>query len=322
MSALAFKALRLLADGRFRSGEAMARDLGRSRATLNEALKLAPQLGVDLFRVRGKGYRLASPIEFLDAKAIVAALGPAAARVRLVLFDEIDSTSTRLATLAAEGAPTGTCVAVEWQRAGRGRRGRAWQSGLGSGLAFSLLWRFERGAGHLAGLSLAVAVALARALEECGVAGVGVKWPNDLVIDNRKLAGILVETSGDMLGPTAAIIGVGLNYRLPEALVARIDQPAIDVAAACAHLPSRNALLGSMVRELAAGLDAFERSGFAASRDAWRARHAYAGKRVRVLPSDEEAYDADVVDIAEDGALLVAAAGRTRRLVSAEVSVR
>ena len=322
MSALTFKALRLLADGRFRSGEAIARGLGRSRATLNEALKIAPLLGVDLFRVRGKGYRLASPIEFLDAKAIAAALGPAAARVRLVLLDEIDSTSTRLAALAAEGAPTATCVAVEWQRAGRGRRGRAWQSGLGSGLAFSLLWRFERGAGHLAGLSLAVAVALARALENAGVARVGVKWPNDIVVDGRKLAGILVETSGDMLGPTAAIIGVGVNYRLPEALLARIDQPAIDVAGACVSLPSRNALLGAMARELVAELDAFERSGFSASRDAWRARHAYAGQRVRVLPSNEKAYDAQVVDIAEDGALLVSAAGQTLRLTSAEVSVR
>jgi BirA family biotin operon repressor/biotin-[acetyl-CoA-carboxylase] ligase len=322
MSPLTFKALRLLADGRFQSGEAIARGLGRSRATLNEALKIAPQLGVDLFRVRGKGYRLASPIEFLDAQAIVAALGPAATRVRLALLDEVDSTSTRLAALAAEGAPTATCVAVEWQRAGRGRRGRTWQSGLGSGLAFSLLWRFERGAGHLAGLSLAVAVALARALEDAGVAGVGVKWPNDIVVDGRKLAGILVETSGDMLGPTAAIIGVGVNYRLPESLAARIDQPVIDVAAASAQLPSRNALLGAMVRELVAGLDAFERSGFAASREAWRARHALAGRRVRVSPANEEAYDADVVDIAEDGALLVATAGRTVRLTSAEVSVR
>lgn len=322
MSTLAFQALRLLSDGRFRSGEAIARGLGRSRAALNEALKVAPLLGVDLFRVRGKGYRLALPIEFLEAQAVVASLGPAASRVRLVLLDEIDSTSTRLSAMAAEGAPTGTCVAVEWQRAGRGRRGRAWQSGLGSGLAFSLLWRFERGAGHLAGLSLAVAVALARALEQAGVTGVGVKWPNDLVVGNRKLAGILVETSGDMLGPTAAIIGVGLNYRLPEAMLARIDQPASDVAGACTTLPSRNALLGAIVRELVAELDGFEQAGFRASRDSWRARHAYAGKRVRVLPANEEAYDAEVVDIAEDGALLVAAGGRTLRLTSAEVSVR
>jgi BirA family transcriptional regulator, biotin operon repressor / biotin---[acetyl-CoA-carboxylase] ligase len=322
MSALAFQALRLLADGRFRSGEDIARGLGRSRAALNEALKVAPLLGVDLFRVRGKGYRLAAPIEFLEAPVIVAALGSCASRVRLILLDEIDSTSTRLSALAAEGAPTGTCVAVEWQRAGRGRRGRAWQSGLGSGLAFSLLWRFERGAGHLAGLSLAVAVALARALEEAGATGVGVKWPNDLVVDDRKLAGILVETTGEMLGPTAAVIGVGVNYRLPEALVARIDQPVTDVASACASLPSRNTLLGSMVRELVGELDAFERSGFAASREAWRARHPYAGRRVRVSPSNEAAYDADVIDIADDGALLVAAAGGTQRLTSAEVSVR
>src|SRR5262249_6776385 len=149
MSELTFRALRALADGRFHSGEDMARALGRSRATLSEALKMAPELGLDLYSVRGKGYRLAAPIEFLDAEAIGARLAAEDSRVHLQVADQVDSTSTRLLELAAVGAPSGTCLAAEWQSAGRGRRGRSWVSSVGGSLTFSLLWRFERGAGHL-----------------------------------------------------------------------------------------------------------------------------------------------------------------------------
>ncbi|MBL0143468.1 MAG: biotin--[acetyl-CoA-carboxylase] ligase [Betaproteobacteria bacterium] len=322
MGPLTFKALRLLADGRFHSGEDIARRLDRSRSALSETLKGTGELGVEVFSVPGKGYRLAHPIEFLDAHAIVSALGPAASRVRLTLVDEVDSTSTRLSSLALAGAPSGTCVAAEWQRAGRGRRGRSWQAGLGASLTFSLLWRFEQGPGHLAGVSLAVAVAVARALERAGIPGVGVKWPNDLVHDWKKLGGILVETSGEMLGPTAAIVGVGLNYRLGAMLEGRIDQPATDVASCGGISVSRNALLGGLVTELVDCLERFGRAGFAAFRDDWKARHAYAGRRVTILDGNQPAQEAEVVDVADDGALLVAAGGATRRLTSAEISLR
>src|SRR5205085_2075288 len=256
VSALAFKALRRLADGRFHSGEDMARAFGRSRASLSDALKQAPTLGIEVFSVRGKGYRLAEPIEFLDAAAIGARLRADDPRLSLEVVDEIDSTSTRLLELAAAGAPSGTCLAAEWQNSGRGRRGRAWISSVGGSLTFSLLWRFERGAGHLGGLSLACGAAVARALAECGVEHVQVKWPNDVVIAFRKLAGVLVETSGEMQGPSAAVIGVGVNYRLPERVLERIDQPVTDVAQSAAILPSRSVLLARMLASLAVAMDA------------------------------------------------------------------
>ncbi len=323
MSALTFLALRRLADGRFHSGEDVARDLGRSRATLSEALKRAPDLGVELFSVRGKGYRLAEPIEFLDAQAIGSLLRAAGSAVRLEIVDEIESTSTRLLELAALGAPSGTCLAAEWQSAGRGRRGRSWVASLGGSLTFSLLWRFDRGAGHLGGLSLAVGAAVARALTQSGVDRVQVKWPNDVVADFRKLAGILVETSGEMQGPSVAVIGVGVNYRLGERTVDRIDQPVTDVAD-CSRVPaSRTDLLAALLAHLGATLEEFETRGFAASRDAWRALHAYQGRRVRVMPPRDAAFDAEVVDVAPDGALVVTCDdGRTVHLSSAEISLR
>jgi BirA family transcriptional regulator, biotin operon repressor / biotin---[acetyl-CoA-carboxylase] ligase len=321
MSALTFMALRELADGQFHSGEDVARSLGRSRATLSEALKRAPELGLDLFSVRGRGYRLAAPIEFLDGDALARELR--STRVRLQVVDEVDSTSTQLLARAAEGAPSGTCLAAEWQSAGRGRRGRSWVCALGGSLTFSLLWRFERGAAHLGGLSLAVGVAVARALAACGVERVQVKWPNDLVVDFRKLAGILVETSGEMSGPSVAVIGVGVNYRLAERVIDRIDQPVTDVAHASSAPPSRTALLGRLLRELAQVLEEFERNGFKALRGAWRSLHAYQGRRVRVMPPREAPFDAEVTDVAPDGALLVRLGdGRVVALASAEISLR
>ena len=321
MNALTFAALRRLADGRFHSGEDMAKELGRSRATLSEALKRAPELGIELFSVRGKGYRLAEPLEFLDASLIASRLG--ASRVKLEVADEVESTSTKLLQRAMVGAPSGTCLAAEWQSAGRGRRGRSWVSSLGGSLTFSLLWRFDRGAGHLGGLSLAVGVAVARALVAHGVERVQVKWPNDIVVDLRKLAGILVETSGEMQGPSVAVIGVGVNYRLGERATDRIDQPVIDVVHASAVAPSRSELLASLLAEISAALETFERSGFASFRDAWLAMHAYQGRPVRVVPSRDAPFDATVTDVAPDGALVVTTPdGRTLALSSAELSLR
>ncbi len=323
MSELTFRALRALADGRFHSGEDVARALGRSRASLSDALKRAPDLGLDIFSVRGKGYRLAEPIEFLDVAAIGERLASAGSRVALQVVDEVDSTSSRLLELAGGGAPSGTCLAAEWQSAGRGRRGRPWVSGLGASLTFSLLWRFERGAGALAGLSLAIGAAVARALQAGGVAHVQVKWPNDVVCAFRKLAGILVESSGEMQGPSLAVIGVGVNYRLGERVLARIDQPVTDVAHCAPQPPSRSALLASLLVHLERALDEFERDGFAGVREAWRALHAYQGRPVRVMPPRDAPFDAQVVDVAEDGALIVATDdGRRVALASAEISLR
>jgi BirA family biotin operon repressor/biotin-[acetyl-CoA-carboxylase] ligase len=321
VSALTFLALRRLADGRFHSGEDMARDLDRSRATLSESLKYAAELGVDVFSVRGKGYRLSESIEFLDASVLTSRL--AGSGLRLEIVDEIDSTSTQLLARAAAGAPSGTCLAAEWQSAGRGRRGRTWVSSLGGSLTFSLLWRFERGAGHLAGLSLAVGVAVARGLSACGVQRVQVKWPNDLVADFRKLAGILVETSGEMQGPSVAVIGVGVNYRLGERAMDLIDQPVTDVTQCSSPAPSRSLLLSTLLLELSAVLSQFEASGFPALRDDWRALHAYQGRRVRVIPPRDPAYDAEVTDVAPDGALVISLPdGRLQSLSSAEISLR
>lgn len=322
MSNLVFPILRLLADGRFRSGEALARHFGVTRATVWNAVQQAEQLGVQIYSVRGKGYRLPQPVAFLDRATIGEALGPARDLLALELHDVLESTNTRLVRLASEGVPHGTCIAAELQYSGRGRRGRAWYSGLGGGLTFSLLWRFGQGAGGLAGLSLATGVGLARALAEIGAEGVALKWPNDVLHRHRKLAGTLIELQGEMLGPSAAVIGIGLNLRLPDAALAAIDQPATDLERVMGRAVDRNQLFGVVLRHLADVLAEFEQGGFAPLREEWLAQHAYHDQPVRLLLPDGSELAATVLGVAEDGTLLADTGSGERRFTSAEISLR
>lgn len=321
MNTLTFQVLRLLADGDFRSGEDMARTLGVSRASVWNALHTLDGAGVEVFKVRGRGYRLAEPLSLLETGAVERHLGSRAAQFRLEVLDSVESTNTLLLQRAAGGAPGGSVLAAEWQTRGRGRRGRAWHSTYGAALTFSLLWRFQQGAGFLSGLSLAVGVAVARALAAIGVRDAGLKWPNDVLWRGRKLAGILIEMQGDMLGPSAAVIGIGLNCRLPEVLRERIDQPAVDLAAASGTLPDRNRVLALILLEAERMLTQFARDGFAPLCDEWQCRHVYQGKTVRIDLPDGDVMEGTAYGVAEDGSLLLATTAGMRRVHSGEVGL-
>lgn len=318
MNSHTFPLLRLLSDGRFHSGEALGRSLGLTRAAIWNAVKHAEELGVEIFSVRGKGYKLAQPVDFLDAATIRQQLN---AQFDLHVLETSPSTNTTLMQLAAQGAKSGTCVATELQTAGRGRRGRTWVSGLGSGLTFSLLWRFNAGAGGLGGLSLAAGIALVHALEELGFSGIKLKWPNDLLFEGRKLAGILIELQGEMQGPTTAVIGIGLNLRLPEAAHSSIGQPAADLAE-INTLPSRNLILSALLHHLGLVLRQFEQQGFMTMREEWQSRHAFHGQAVKLLLPDGTEKTATVTGVAEDGTLLANAGQGEQRFTSAEISLR
>ena len=321
MNALTFQALRMLADGEFRSGEAMARTLGVSRASVWNALHALDACGIEIFKVRGRGYRLAEPLSLLDRGAIESALGEHASRFALEVVDSVESTNTLLMQRAAQGAANGLTITAEWQTAGRGRRGRAWHALPGATLTFSVLRRFEQGAGFLAGLSLAVGVAVLRALALCGVRDAGLKWPNDVQWGGRKLAGILIEMQGDVLGPSAAVIGIGLNCRMPAALLDRIDQPVADVATAAGTAPDRNRLLAALLIELDRLLTAFARDGFAPLRDEWQRCHVYQGKPVKLTLPDGGTVSGVAQGVADNGALLVATRTGQLRFHSGDVSL-
>ncbi|MBL8524873.1 MAG: biotin--[acetyl-CoA-carboxylase] ligase [Betaproteobacteria bacterium] len=323
MRPLAFQLLRELSHQRFTSGVVLAQKFGVSRAAVSEALHDAGESGVEIFSLTRRGYRLAAPIELLDIDVLRDALGVTAKRLNLEVVETIASTNTELMSRAADGAPSGTCIAAEMQTAGRGRRGRVWQSAFASSLTFSLLWRFDRGAAHLGGLSLVVGLAVVRALHELGVSReVALKWPNDVLAGHRKLAGVLIESQGDMLGPTAVVIGVGINVRLPTALKESIDQPATDIDTIAGAEISRNTLLAAVLRQLVTALDEFQRDGFARFKAEWIRLHALHDKPVRVLHADGSVVETTVCGVADDGALLVRQHGRELALASGEISLR
>lgn len=317
-----FAILRQLSHDTFRSGEDIARELGISRASVWQALQGLDQHGIQLFRLAGRGYRLAEPLHWLDISVIESALGDKADLVDLEILETASSSNSILMQKATQGAPHGSCLAVELQTGGRGRRGRTWHASLGGSLTFSLLWRFNQGASHLSGLSLAVGVALMRALHQAGIPTARLKWPNDVLHENRKLAGILIELQGDMLGPSAAVIGIGLNLRLSQKARDNIDQAAIDLASLTSNLPSRNRLLALILDHLCDVLQQFETDGFVALREEWSHHHAYHQQPVCILMPDSSTYHGTVSGVADDGALLVRGRNGERRFTSGEVSMR
>ena len=315
--------LQILADGHFHSGEALGARLGVTRAAIWKQLRRLETMGLAVHAVRGRGYRLAQPIEFLQPELIRENISPVA-RERLTRIDvipEIDSTNTHLKTLAVQGAASGSVCLAEWQRGGRGRLGRQWVSPFGCNLYLSLLWRFAAGPAALSGLSLAMGVALARALGTAADTGLGLKWPNDLQWRGRKLAGILVEIAGESGGPGHAVIGIGINVRMPEPAAAAIQQPWIDLARIARHAPSRNALAGRVVEELVIALASFEQHGLAAFLEEWRALDVTAGRVVQLqLPNGS--IDGESHGIDETGALVLQVGGELRRYASGEISLR
>ena len=322
MKPLSFAILRQLSDGGFHSGQDIANLLGVSRASVWQALKPLSAAGIEVFRVPGRGYRLREPIEWLNQQAVLSAMGEQTCLFNLEILDEVDSTNKVLLQKSALGAPHGSCVAAELQTAGRGRRGRTWFAGIGGGVAFSVLWRFDQGAGFLSGLSLAVGVAVVRALHAAGVAGAMLKWPNDVLYHYRKLAGILIEMQGDVSGPCAVVIGIGLNLKLSELVLEHIDQPAVDIFSITRQMPQRNRMMALILSHLADVLTLFGQQGFSALREEWKSYHSYQGKSVRLLMPDGTQREGVLLDVADDGALLLETPDGLGRYTAGEISLR
>ncbi len=329
-SPLAFTLLRLLADGEFHSGEVLARQLGISRASVSNALRGMGSYGLTLYSVRGRGYCLSNPPQWLDAARIASQLGEHGRHFWIDILDSAPSTNTLLLQRARldaanKGAHSGSVLAVEWQSGGRGRMGRTWHSGLGNALTFSLLWHFECGLSALSGLSLATGVALMRALNNLGVAGARLKWPNDVVgvREHAKLAGTLIEVQGDMLGPSAVVIGIGLNLSFPQPVLRQISQPAVSLAEMVSEIPERNYLLAVLLRELHGVLREFAVHGFTALRAEWESYHAFQDQPVRVLlPDGNRVADGIARGVTENGMLKLETVQGIQFFNAGEVSLR
>lgn len=272
----------LLSDGQFHSGEQLGEQLGISRAAVSKHMTALKELGLDLFSLTGKGYRLAVPMALYD-KAQLQALAPMAP---VHCFSVIDSTNQYLFERVNQLSSGESCLA-ECQTAGRGRRGKPWVSPFGCQLILSMYWRLEQGMAAAMGLSLAVGVAVVEALESLGYPGVELKWPNDLYYQGRKLAGILVEMSGSAGASCHLVIGIGLNLAMPSQQGEKIDQAWSELRHVQPELVDRNQLAACVLLHLQAAMQTFEQSGLASFVESWNRLDYFTGQPVKLLMGEQ-----------------------------------
>lgn len=312
--------LQLLQDGQFHSGEAIGELLGVSRAAVWKRLQhLESTLSLEVHRVRGKGYRLASPLSLLNEDKITAASVQMGWRVKLL--ETVDSTNAETLRCLANGAEAPLLVLAERQEHGRGRRGRFWVSPFAENIYYSLGLRLEGGAYSLEGLSLSVGLAVLHTLRDAGCVEVGLKWPNDLLVGGRKIAGVLLELAGDPAGACQVVIGIGINVNMLTEGSNVIDQPWTSLRQQLGGIVDRTELslmLGHWLRHY---LDVHGRDGFAASLQEWERCHLWQGKEVSLLAGPQR-IDGVVLGVDRAGALRLDVAGQERQFSGGELSLR
>lgn len=312
--------LKLLADGEFHTGPVLGDRLGVSRAAVNKAIQTLVESGTDIHRVSGRGYRLGEPFVPLSESLIHEQLASQPLQASLEIVHEVDSTNQQL--LRIPNLASGQVCLAEAQTAGRGRRGRGWVATPCHNILLSMSWRFDTGPAGLTGLSLAAGVAVLRALEEFGVRDVGLKWPNDILWNGRKLAGLLIDLRGEASGPSLVVLGLGLNVHLATADAALIDQPWTCLRESLPSPVDRNRLAGLLIRHFGEMFRVFENAGFEAFRMDWERYHLYTGKAVCLHSGQDEIFGT-VEGIDPQGGLCVRdESGALRTFHSGDVSLR
>jgi BirA family biotin operon repressor/biotin-[acetyl-CoA-carboxylase] ligase len=315
-----------LAGGEFTSGAELAQSLGVSRSAVWKAAGTLKELGATLHAVPNRGYRLVSGGEPLDAGTIRAALPKdALARVKkLESLWSVDSTNTALLTRPNPPIGATEVLLAEYQTRGRGRRGRAWFAPPGGAICLSFSWTFAQVPEDLSALGLAVGVCTLRALQPLGLEGIKLKWPNDILIDERKLGGLLIELRAESTGPACVVIGLGLNVALGPALLKRIAEtglPATDLLTAGLVRPARNRIAAAIIASCLGGLAEFERAGLKPFAEEWRAADTLRGRPIEVRTAAGAARGlARGIDV--HGALLLETREGVQRFISGDVTVR
>ncbi|WP_024697566.1 bifunctional biotin--[acetyl-CoA-carboxylase] ligase/biotin operon repressor BirA [Pseudomonas avellanae] len=310
--------LKLLADGAFHSGQVLGESLGVSRSAVWKQLQqLESDLGIEVHKVRGRGYRLAAPIVLLDPAAIVESGMPGEWSVRT--YDSIDSTNAEASRLIALGAPMPLLVVAEQQTAGRGRRGRKWVSPYAENLYYSLVLRIDGGMRQLEGLSLLVGLAVMNVLRDMGVQGAGLKWPNDVLVGRQKIAGILLELIGDPADVCHVIIGIGVNVNMRAST--EVDQLWTSVKLQTGAPADRNTIAARISAQLEALLAVHRQEGFLAFQKEWERGHLWQGAAVKLL-SGIETVEGVVLGVDSLGALRLEVNGLEKSFSGGELSLR
>lgn len=305
----------IIADGEFHSGEQLGERLGMSRAAINKHIQTLRDWGVDVFTVPGKGYSLPEPIQLLDEDVIRSQLKQG----KVTVLPVIDSTNQYLLERINELNSGDSCVA-EYQQAGRGRRGRKWFSPFGANLYLSMFWRLEQGPAAAIGLSLVIGIVIAEVLHDLGADKVRVKWPNDLYLNDRKLAGILVEMTGKTGDAAQIVIGAGLNMVMRNVQTDVVNQGWITLQEAGVTI-DRNTLAVRLIKELREALTLFEQDGLSPFLSRWEKLDNFINRPVKLIIGDKEIFGTSR-GINAQGALLLEQEGIVKPWVGGEISLR
>jgi BirA family biotin operon repressor/biotin-[acetyl-CoA-carboxylase] ligase len=310
--------IKQLANGEFNSGELLGEIVGVSRSAVANHIKYLMDIGLDVFSVKGRGYKLAAPLLLLDQDKIIECLGQGQ-KTTVEVISVIGSTNTYVKEHLHD-LPQGFVCLAEAQTMGRGRRGKTWVSPFGSSIYMSMAWTFTGGYQSMAGLSLLVGIAINRSLKTIGVVDCKLKWPNDVYYNLKKLAGILVEVEGQVGSDASAVIGIGINIALPSC-VDEIDQPFIDLVSITQKPVDRNELAALIIVTLTNMLRQFEVEGLAPFLAEWKDADLFYNEYV-YLESGSNRIHGLSKGINEGGALLLENAGKVTPHHGGEISVR
>lgn len=310
--------LKLLKDGRFHSGQDLGVALGVSRSAVWKQLQhLEAELGLSIHKVRGRGYQLAAPLALLDSVDIKAQA--LACEWPILIFDSIDSTNAEALRSIERGLPAPFLVLAERQTAGRGRRGRKWVSPFAENIYYSLVLRIDGGMRQLEGLSLVVGLAVMHTLRRLGVPGAGLKWPNDVLVGQKKIAGILLELVGDPADVCHVVLGVGINVNMQ--MTDEVDQQWTSMRLESGRLFDRNHLVAELGMALQAYLARHQDVGFSAIQPEWEQNHLWQGKAVSLIAGVNQ-IDGEVLGIDSQGALRLKVGGVEKIFSGGELSLR
>ncbi|MBK5377038.1 bifunctional biotin--[acetyl-CoA-carboxylase] ligase/biotin operon repressor BirA [Pseudomonas sp. TH08] len=308
--------LNLLKDGRFHSGQALGVALGISRSAVWKQLQhLESELGLSIHKVRGRGYQLAAPLVLLDPSKMAEMLS----EWPVAVFDTIDSTNAEALRAIGRGQSAPFLVVAERQTSGRGRRGRKWVSPFAENLYYSLVLRIDGGMRQLEGLSLVVGLAVMRALRKSGVDGAGLKWPNDVLVGDKKIAGILLELVGDPADVCHVVLGIGINVNMQVA--EEVDQKWTSIRLESGRACDRNVLVADLSEQLQTYIERHQAGGFSVLKAEWEENHLWHGRSVSLIAGVNQ-IDGVVLGIDNQGALRLAVGGAEKTFSGGELSLR
>ena len=313
-----------LCDGKFHSGEDLATKMGVSRTAIWKQIKrINERFPIVIKSTPGKGYKISKPIIFVNrdeiSQNLTSQCNSALKGIDVLL--ECPSTNQFLLERIENKKLENYLVLAESQTHGRGRRGREWVSPFASNIYMSLLWTLNISIAEMSGLSLVVAISVAKAIQSFGINNVMLKWPNDIYVDNKKLSGVLLELRGESNSPCNAVIGIGVNVNMPKLMGDRIDQQWSDMESILKKNINRNHVVSQILNELIPRLEKFNEYGFSEFIDEWNSFDLLAEQKV-IIEGNMNISEGVALGVDKQGALLVEHNGLLQSLYSGEVSIR